>query len=86
MIMLTDSDRELICAAVDGQLSFEQESGFRVLVAESADALQLFQLLQSHSRRLQAIPQRPAPLSLAACAASSTASTSSILRFSTPVE
>ncbi len=65
MIMLTDSDRELICAAVDGQLSNEQESGFRTLVAESADALQLFQSLQSHSRRLQAIPQRPAPLSLA---------------------
>ena len=59
--MLTDHDQQLISAAVDGQLSVEDESQFRVLVAESTEALQLFQSLQSHSHRLHSLPQRPAP-------------------------
>lgn len=62
--MLSDHDRELICAAVDGQLSIEQESEFRTIIAESAAALQLYQVLQSHARRIQALPVHPAPQEL----------------------
>jgi hypothetical protein len=63
--MLTDADRELITAAVDGGLPPDREAVLRALLANSADAAALFARLQSDSRRLKALPVRPAPANLA---------------------
>jgi hypothetical protein len=63
--MLTDSDRELITAAVDGELPPDRDAALRALLADSADAAVLFASLQGDSRRLKALPVRPAPVGLA---------------------
>ena len=49
--MLTDPQRHLIAAAVDGRLTPGEQLAFRGLVAESRDALALFQALQSQAAR-----------------------------------
>lgn len=63
--MLTDADRELITAAVDGALDDRREPAFRALVADSAEAAGLFHQLQAHARRLRELRRLPAPLGLA---------------------
>jgi hypothetical protein len=64
--MLTDADRELITAAVDGALDDRAEPAFRALLAESAEAAALFSQLQAHARRLRELRRMPAPAGLAA--------------------
>jgi len=59
--MLTDQQRHLIAAAVDGCLSPSEQLGFRGLLAESRDALTLFRTLQSQSARLAALPKFTLP-------------------------
>lgn len=63
--MLTDADRELITAAVDGALDDRIEPQFRALIAESADAAALYSQLQGHARRLRELRRVPAPSGLA---------------------
>ena len=63
--MLTDADRELITAAVDGALDDRREPAFRALVADSAEAAALFHQLQGDARRLRESRRWPAPASLA---------------------
>lgn len=55
--MLTDPQRHLIAAAVDGRLTPSEQHAFRGLIAESRDALALFQALQSQAARLSALPK-----------------------------
>ena len=59
--MLTDPQRHLIAAAVDGRLTPGDQLAFRSLVAESRDALTLFQTLQSQAGRLGALPKVALP-------------------------
>ncbi len=59
--MLTDPQRHLIAAAVDGRLTPSEQHAFRGLVAESRDALALFQTLQSQAARLSAMPKAQLP-------------------------
>ena len=59
--MLTDPQRHLIAAAVDGRLTPSEQLAFRGLVAESRDALALFQTLQSQTARLSALPKVALP-------------------------
>ena len=59
--MLTDADRELIAAAVDGDLTPDQSAAFRRLVTASPAATALFEALRSDARRLRALPRVPAP-------------------------
>ncbi len=59
--MLTDPQRHLIAAAVDGRLTPSDQLAFRGLVAESREALALFQTLQSQSTRLTALPKAALP-------------------------
>ena len=59
--MLTDPQRHLIAAAVDGRLTPSEQLAFRGLVAESRDALALFQTLQSQAARLSALPKVALP-------------------------
>ena len=59
--MLTDPQRHLIAAAVDGRLTPGEQHAFRGLVAESRDALALFQSLQSQAARLSAMPKASLP-------------------------
>ena len=59
--MLTDADRELVSAAVDGELTPVTGPAFRTLVAQSADAVALYQTLTAQARRLAALPRHPAP-------------------------
>jgi hypothetical protein len=63
--MLTDADRQLITAAVDGELSPADAAAFRALVARSAEASALYERLADHARRLGALPRAAAPASLA---------------------
>ncbi|HET6575520.1 MAG TPA: hypothetical protein VFG68_18095 [Fimbriiglobus sp.] len=63
--MLTNADRELITAAVDGELAPEREAALHVLLARDPGAATLFACLKTDSRRLRALPRRPAPLGLA---------------------
>src|SRR6266542_1505408 len=63
--MLTDADRELITAAVDGALDDRQEPAFRALVADSAEAAALYNRLQGDARRLRESRRVPAPADLA---------------------
>jgi hypothetical protein len=65
--MLSDADRELITAAVDGALDDRREPLFRALVADSAEAAALFHKLQGDARRLREARRVPAPPGLADC-------------------
>jgi hypothetical protein len=67
--MLTDSQRLLISAAVDGLLDDGAWVEFRQLLAASSDALTLYQTLQIHSARLAALPRQQLPASHAAALA-----------------
>lgn len=59
--MLTEPQRELISLAVGGRLLPSEEVAFRTLVAESCDAVALFQTLQSQAARLHALPRSALP-------------------------
>jgi len=59
--MLTEAERELITAAVDGELTPDQRTEFERLIAESAAAAVLHQLLSQDSGCLRAIPKQMAP-------------------------
>jgi hypothetical protein len=63
--MLTDADRQLITAAVDGELSPADTAAFRALLTRSAEASALYERLADHARRLGALPRAAAPASLA---------------------
>jgi hypothetical protein len=63
--MLTDSERELLAAAVDGSLPPDREEAFRALLALNPAAVTLFTRLKSDSRRLRDLPRHPAPVGLA---------------------
>lgn len=59
--MLSEADEHLITAAVDGELSAEQDRAFRALLAKTGDAVRLFQALQRDRARLAALPRSMAP-------------------------
>jgi hypothetical protein len=59
--MLTEADKELITAAVDGDLSPEQQAKFRSLIAESEPAHALYRRLRRDRARLRKLPHVPAP-------------------------
>ena len=59
--MLTEPQRQLIAAAVDGRLCPSDQLAFRGLLAESRDAVALFHSLQSQSARLAALPKVALP-------------------------
>jgi len=63
--MLSESERELIAAAVDGILAPAGDASFRLLIADSSEAVILFQQLQLNSARLKSAPRYAAPASLA---------------------
>jgi hypothetical protein len=63
--MLTDTDRQLITAAVDGELSPTDTAAFRALLTRSAEAAALYEHLAADARRLAALPRAAAPASLA---------------------
>lgn len=62
--MLTDADRELITAAVDGELTPAQDVAFRRLIAASAPAAALFAALMSDARHLRALPRAVVPMGM----------------------
>ena len=62
--MLSERDRELVCLAVDGELTPGAAREFRALVAHSAEAHALHSALASQARRLAALPRHPAPPAL----------------------
>src|SRR5690349_13009615 len=64
--MLTEADRELIAAALDGELAPAEEAAFRRLLAESVEAGTLFRQLQAQARRLRSLTPIPAPTELTA--------------------
>jgi anti-sigma factor RsiW len=64
--MLTESDKLLITAAVDGELSPAETTAFERLVMSDAEAALLFRQLKDASARLAALPKLPAPKSVAA--------------------
>lgn len=64
-LMLTDSDYELITAAVDAELPPDREVAFHALLARNPAAATLYAHLKGDSRRLRALPRRPAPAGLA---------------------
>ncbi len=63
--MLTEADRELITAAVDGELAPALETAFRRLLASSIEAEKLYRTLKGDSTQLKALPPIPAPATLA---------------------
>lgn len=69
--MLTEADRELITAAVDGELAPIHETAFRRLLASSIEAEKLYRTLKGDSTQLKALPQIPAPATLAPAVAAS---------------
>jgi len=62
--MLTDVERELITAAVDGELTPDREAVFRRLLAESTAALALYDTLCLDRDCLRQLPRVPAPKAL----------------------
>lgn len=63
--MLTEADRELITAAVDGELTPVQVAVFRRLLANSTEAEQLYGYLMGDSTQMKALPKLVAPAQLA---------------------
>lgn len=64
--MLTESDKLLLTAAVDGQLSPADATAFERLVMSDAEAALLYRQLKDTSARLAALPKVPAPKAVAA--------------------
>lgn len=64
--MLTRAEQELITAAIDGELSPDEQARFRRLVAESAEAKALYAALKRDRDRLHRLPRVAAPAGLAA--------------------
>jgi hypothetical protein len=62
--MVTEAERELITAAVDGELSADRQAAFHRLLAESVAALGLYQLLCRDRERLRDLPRAAAPPAL----------------------
>lgn len=63
--MLTVTDKELVAAAVDGELTDGTEFAFRQLLADSADARTLFQRLLADRDALRLLPRLVAPANTA---------------------
>jgi hypothetical protein len=59
--MLTEAERELVAAAVDGELTPDEQADFRKLIAESADAHALYLCLCRDRARLRKLPPQRAP-------------------------
>lgn len=62
--MLSEADTHLIAAAVDGELTAEQDRAFRALLAASVEAARLYNSLKDDRNRLAALPRRKAPKQL----------------------
>ncbi len=84
--MLTDADRELIAAAVDGELASDREAAFQALLTANPAAGILFAQLTTDSHRLRNLPRRKAPAGLADAVASRVAvrATPATTRFGRP--
>lgn len=63
-VMLSDADKQLITAAVDGELSAEQGRTFRDLLARSAAAVALHAGLQADRDRVRRLSRPAAPAGL----------------------
>ncbi|MFM8275112.1 MAG: anti-sigma factor family protein [Gemmata sp.] len=61
---MTADQRELIAAAVDGELSGTEERAFRLLLATSAQARQLYEKLQADSKRVRSLSRVAPPADL----------------------
>ena len=61
---MTADQRELIAAAVDGGLSATEERAFRLLLATSAQARQLYEKLQADSKRVRSLSRVAPPADL----------------------
>lgn len=62
--MLTDLQRELIAAALDGDLAPDQDEAFRRLLDDTPAARTLYDHLRRDRDRLRALPRTPAPPSV----------------------
>ena len=62
--MLTDFNRRLLTAAIDGELTPAEDAAFRRLMTESAPARVYYQQLVTHSYRLKGMPRVSAPSGL----------------------
>ena len=63
--MLTEPDKLLITAAVDGELTPAEAKAFDRLLASSPEAGRLYRRLKANAARLAALPRRAAPAGLA---------------------
>src|SRR5688500_2686020 len=59
--MLSQNEKELIAAALDGDLTPDRQAAFRRLIAESADAHALYQQLCRDRAAVRSLPRVPAP-------------------------
>lgn len=64
--MLAPNQRELITAAVDGELSAEEKRAAKELLETSPEALALYKRLKADRNRVRALPQAAPPPNLAA--------------------
>lgn len=62
--MLTAAERELIAAAVDGDLTPDQDAAFHRLLASSMEAGSLFQAIEADACRLRSMPRVATPTDL----------------------
>ncbi len=63
--MLSEHEKNLIAAAVGGELSAEEERACSALLARSPAAIELHAAMVNDRERLAALPRRPAPQDLA---------------------
>lgn len=63
--MLTESEKLLVTAAVDGELTPAEATAFGRLLADSPEAGRLFRRLKATAAGLRALPRRAAPAGLA---------------------
>ena len=74
--MLTDPQKLLIAAAVDGDLPPDQVKAFQRLLAENPEAVRLFNELRADSARLKGLPRRNTPVPVAVAVMTRIAGTS----------
>lgn len=63
--MLTEPDKLLITAAVDGELTPAEAKAFDRLLASKPEAARLYRRLKANAARLAALPRRAAPVGMA---------------------
>jgi hypothetical protein len=63
--MLTESEKLLVTAAVDGELTPAEANAFARLLADSVEAGRLFRRLKATAAQLRGLPRRSAPSGLA---------------------